>query len=103
MASRKTSRKLSTDFVRKLSAISVASDVSCISGRSVIQSVSQLVCQEFKSFVHRLDKEADRHLRRKRRVMYLWQVSHSVSQSVSTLRIQVGKGVIFCRRYNMFD
>jgi hypothetical protein len=26
-------RKLSTDFVRKLSAISVASDVSCISGR----------------------------------------------------------------------
>ena len=27
-------RKLSTDFVRKLSAISVASDVSCISGRS---------------------------------------------------------------------
>ena len=28
-------RKLSTDFVRKLSAISVASDVSCISGRFV--------------------------------------------------------------------
>ena len=29
-------RKLSTDFVRKLSAISVASDVSCISGRFII-------------------------------------------------------------------
>ena len=29
-------RKLSTDFVRKLSAISVASDVSCISGRFVL-------------------------------------------------------------------
>ena len=28
-------RKLSTDFVRKLSAISVASDVSCISGRFI--------------------------------------------------------------------
>ena len=33
MASRKTSRKLSMDVVRKLSAISVASDISEISGR----------------------------------------------------------------------
>ena len=36
-------RKLSTDFVRKLSAISVASDVSCISGRFVIIGIIMVI------------------------------------------------------------